>query len=123
MNAKKGRTVFISGPQGSGPPPPENHPDLCPSRPPRAHDIRVRRETGGRGGKTVTTAGPFFLTREEASSLLRSLKKKCSSGGTLKPADGPEKTPGWVLEIQGDQVDRILAELADLGYRGKRAGG
>ncbi len=120
MDAKKGRLVYSSGPSGSADVPPS--PGAAPgSEPAAAHDVRVRRETAGRGGKTVTTAGPFRLSRDDASGLLGRLKRLCGSGGTVKPAaDG---SAAFTLEVQGDHADRVLAELQKLGYRGKRAGG
>ncbi len=120
MDAKKGRLVYSSGPAGSGDVP------ATPGAPAASeaagkHDVRVRRETAGRGGKTVTTAGPFRLTRDDAAELLGRLKRLCGSGGTVKPAaDG---SAAYTLEVQGDHADRVLAALQKLGYRGKRAGG
>jgi predicted translation initiation factor SUI1 len=46
--------------------------------------------------------------------LATTLKQRCGTGGTVK--DG-------VIEIQGDQRERLAAELEDLGYRVKRLGG
>lgn len=77
-------------------------------------NVRVRRETNGRGGKTVTTIAGLALNQTELQSLLKDLKRVCGAGGALK--DG-------VLEIQGDQCDLILRELGRRGVRAKRAGG
>ncbi len=76
--------------------------------------VRVRRETGGRGGKTVTTITGLPLNETQLQELLRDLKRRCGTGGTLK--DG-------VLEIQGDHCDALVADLITLGYQAKRAGG
>ncbi len=75
---------------------------------------RVRRESKGRGGKTVTTISGVPLIAEELSALASALKKRCGCGGALK--DG-------VIEIQGDHVDLLLAELAARGFRAKKSGG
>jgi translation initiation factor 1 len=76
--------------------------------------VRVRRETKGRRGKTVTTVEGVPLRADELRELAGDLKRRCGSGGALK--DG-------VIEIQGDHCDVLVAELEQRGYRVKRAGG
>ncbi len=76
--------------------------------------VRVRRETKGRGGKTVTVVTGIPLADDQLKTLAGELKRRCGSGGTLK--DG-------VVEIQGDHAELLVAELAKRGYRVKRAGG
>jgi len=75
---------------------------------------RVRRETKGRGGKTVTTISGVPLVGEELKELASALKKRCGCGGALK--DG-------VIEIQGDHVELLLAELIRRGFKAKKSGG
>lgn len=75
---------------------------------------RVRRETAGRGGKTVTTISGLPLAEPALLELTKQLKQRCATGGHLR--DG-------VIEIQGDHRDRIMATLEQLGHRAKRAGG
>ena len=84
---------------------------------------RVRRETGGRGGKTVTVVTPLVLTRDDAAALLASWKKMCGGGGAMKTGRTREGGPCFELEIQGDHADRLLADLLAAGYKAKRAGG
>jgi translation initiation factor 1 len=93
------------------------------SLPPGEQDVRVRRESKGRGGKTVTVAAPLVLTRDDASSLLGEWKRLCGGGGALKAAKTPAGDPCFELEVQGDHADRIVAELVKAGYRAKRSGG
>jgi len=93
------------------------------SRPPAAQSPRVRREKGGRGGRTVTVAGPLVLARPEAETLLTAWKKVCGGGGALKEAETPDGSPAFELEVQGDHAERLLAELLRAGYKAKRAGG
>nr|WP_288452066.1 translation initiation factor Sui1 [uncultured Pseudomonas sp.] len=75
---------------------------------------RVRRETKGRGGKTVTTISGVPLAEEPLKELASALKKRCGCGGSLK--DG-------VIEIQGDHVELLLAELIKRGFKTKKSGG
>lgn len=75
---------------------------------------RVRRETKGRGGKTVTTVSGVPLAGEELKDLASALKKRCGCGGALK--DG-------VIEIQGDHVALLLDELIKRGFKAKKSGG
>jgi predicted translation initiation factor SUI1 len=84
----------------------------APSR--KGHTVRVGRETKGRRGKGVTTVSGLPLDETELRDLAGVLKQRCGTGGTVK--DG-------VIEIQGDQRDRISAELEKLGYKVKRSGG
>ena len=93
------------------------------SLPPSSQPVRVRREKGGRGGKTVTVAGPLVLVKEEATALLARWKKLCGTGGALKPGATPDGSAAFELEIQGDHADRLVAELVKAGYPAKRAGG
>jgi translation initiation factor 1 len=76
--------------------------------------VRVRRETRGRGGKTVTVVTGIPLPDDRLKELAGELKRRCGSGGTLK--DG-------VIEIQGDHAALLVAELAKKGFTAKRAGG
>jgi translation initiation factor 1 len=76
--------------------------------------VRVRRETGGRGGKTVTAIYGVPLPESKLKDLAGELKRLCGTGGTLK--DG-------TIEIQGDHRDRIVAALEQRGYTVKLAGG
>ncbi len=76
--------------------------------------VRVRRETQGRGGKTVTSISGVPLADTALSALASELKRRCGTGGTAK--DG-------VIEIQGDHRDLLIAELEQRGYTVKRAGG
>jgi len=74
--------------------------------------VEVRREKSGRGGKIVTTFKGIH--REEAESVLKELKLKCATGGTIK--DG-------ILELQGDKRDLAISVLEKIGYKPVRSGG
>ena len=72
--------------------------------------IRVATDKKRRAGKIVTVASGFQHTAETVASIAQTLKKKCGSGGTAKDNE---------IEIQGDHVEKVRAELARLGYRVK----
>ncbi|KXI30615.1 stress response translation initiation inhibitor YciH [Paraglaciecola hydrolytica] len=76
--------------------------------------IRIRRETKGRNGKGVTTISGFSLKDIELKELCTKLKKQCGTGGSVKEG---------VIEIQGDNRDKIKATLEQLGHTVKLAGG
>ena len=76
--------------------------------------VRVRRETQGRGGKTVTTVSGVGLAEDALRELAGELKRRCGTGGSVKD---------YVIEIQGDHRDTVVAELEKRGYTVKRAGG
>ena len=75
---------------------------------------RIRRESKGRGGKTVTTIAGLQLTQDELKTLTAELKKKCGCGGALKEG---------VIEIQGDRVELVMGELKLKGFGVKKVGG
>jgi protein-tyrosine phosphatase len=91
---------------------PEPPADKEPAKKPLA--AKVGRETAGRRGKGVTTVFDLPLDESGLRELGATLKQRCGTGGTVK--DGR-------IEIQGDQRERIVAELEKLGYKVKRVGG
>ncbi|MBW2431267.1 MAG: translation initiation factor Sui1 [Deltaproteobacteria bacterium] len=76
--------------------------------------IRVQRETKGRKGKTVTTASGFQINADDLKNFATQLKRRCGTGGSVK--DG-------VIIIQGDHRENLIAELKNLGFKAKIAGG
>jgi translation initiation factor 1 len=76
--------------------------------------IRVAREIAGRGGKGATVITGLPLTAAELEELAGKLKRSCGAGGAVR---------GDRIEIQGEHRDRLVAELAKLGFEAKRAGG
>src|SRR3954452_2854606 len=76
--------------------------------------VKVRREVGGRRGKTVTTVAGVPLDDAGLKELAGRLKKRCGVGGSVK--DG-------VIELQGDHRDVVLEVLRSLGYDVVLAGG
>ena len=76
--------------------------------------VRVSREVAGRGGKGVSVIRGLPLAQAALEELAARLKRLCGAGGAVR--DG-------AIEIQGEHRDRLVAELAKLGYDAKRAGG
>lgn len=76
--------------------------------------VRVGRETKGRKGKGMTVITGVPLHPDGLKDLAKKLKQKCGTGGTVK---------GRTIEIQGDHRDQLVAELEQLGYTVKKAGG
>ena len=76
--------------------------------------VRIRRETQGRKGKTVTAVYGLAPAGGEPSEAASSLKRRCGTGGSVK---------GGVIFIQGDHRDAIRDELQKAGYTVKLSGG
>ncbi len=77
--------------------------------------VDVRRETGNRGGKTVTVVDGFVgIGLPEKEQLTKKMRAACGCGGTVK--DG-------AIEIQGDQREKIAQILSAAGFRPVMAGG
>ena len=89
-------------------------PDRSPRAPRGDGIVRVRRETQGRGGKTVTTVSGVGLPDAELRELAGELKRRCGTGGSVKD---------YVIEIQGDHRDAVVQELERRGLTVKLAGG
>lgn len=68
----------------------------------------------GRNGKPVTIIEGFEGTEEELKQISKKIKTTLGIGGSEK--DG-------VIIIQGDNRDKIMQILQDLGYKTKRVGG
>ncbi|MEO6873519.1 MAG: translation initiation factor [Opitutaceae bacterium] len=77
--------------------------------------VDIRRETGNRGGKTVTVIDGFIgIGLPEKEQLAKKMRGACGCGGTVK--DG-------AIEIQGDQREKIAQILTEAGFRPVMAGG
>lgn len=76
--------------------------------------VRVRVESKGRRGKTVTTISGLGFSEDDLRELTVTLKRLCGAGGAVK--DG-------IVEVQGDHAATVLAELKKRGISAKRAGG
>lgn len=71
-------------------------------------------EKKGRNGKPVTLIEGFEGSDEELKMISKKIKTSLSIGGSEK--DG-------TIIIQGDNRDKIMKLLKDMGYKTKRVGG
>jgi translation initiation factor 1 len=84
------------------------------SLPPQQQTVYLHHESKGRGGKGVTLLKGLVLSETDINALAKSIKQACGSGGTVK---------NGVIEIQGEQREKIADVLRKLGYKVKIAGG
>ena len=75
---------------------------------PEKHQLHFAKEK--RRGKVVTIVKPFYLDKTALQELLKTLKKKLGTGGTIKDN---------TLEFQGDIPEPLRNHLEALGYRFK----
>ena len=99
-------------------PPPATKP-AAPAKPdapslPNDGVVRIFRERGNRGGKTVTVVRGLPERGPALEARAAELRRLCGAGGTLR--DG-------AIEVQGDHRERIAERLRALGYQVKLAGG
>ena len=76
--------------------------------------VRLERQTKGRKGAGVTLITGLPLADDALKKLAATLKARCGVGGAVK--DG-------VIELQGDQRDKLAPLLEAEGYTVRRAGG
>jgi translation initiation factor 1 len=76
---------------------------------PNKHQLHFAKEK--RRGKVVTIVKPFYLGKSDLQALLKTLKKKLGTGGTVKDDS---------LEFQGDIPDTLRKHLEALEYRFKK---
>ena len=79
---------------------------------PRDGVVRIFREKGQRGGKTVTVVRG--LPPRDLDAVASDLKRHCGAGGAAK---------NGAVEIQGDHREKVAARLTAQGYQVKLAGG
>lgn len=84
------------------------------SQSPHQQTVYLHRESKGRGGKGVSLVKNLQLSKKDMKKLAKQLKKACGSGGTVK---------NGMIEIQGEQREKIAKTLQNLGYTTKIAGG
>ncbi|MDQ6957221.1 MAG: translation initiation factor [Mariprofundaceae bacterium] len=81
---------------------------------PAKQGVRIRRESKGRGGKSVCVIVGLPLNNAELKVLQKKLKSQLGTGGAVK--DGS-------IEIQGDHREKLLQLLDKEGFKAKLSGG
>jgi len=76
---------------------------------PGKHQLHFTKEK--HRGKVVTIVKPFHLAKSDLQALLKTLKKKLGTGGTLKEDS---------LEFQGDIPEQVRKHLEALEYGFKK---
>jgi translation initiation factor 1 len=84
------------------------------SLPANQQTVYLHRESKGRGGKGVSLVKNLVLNEKDMKTLAKKLKQVCGTGGTVK---------NGMIEIQGEQREKIAEVLQKLGYKVKIAGG
>ena len=108
----KSRLVWTSDPEAAKRLREESAVEARVDQEPATQTIRVVIDRKRRAGKSVTVASGFQLTAASLGELAAGLKKRCGAGGTA--GDGE-------IEIQGDHLARVVAELERLGYRVRKS--
>lgn len=73
------------------------------------HQLHFAKEK--RRGKIVTIVKPFYLSSNDLKALLKTIKKKLGTGGTVKDDS---------LEFQGEVKENLHLQLEKLGYGFKK---
>lgn len=76
--------------------------------------IRIERQSKGRKGKGVMLVVGISPLEHDLKTIAKQLKSKMGQGGAVK--DG-------VIEIQGDDRDKLKAILESMNFKVKLAGG
>ena len=78
---------------------------------PNQQTLRISLDKKQRAGKKVTLISNFIGSEEDLIALSKTLKTKCSVGGSVKDGD---------ILLQGDFREKVAEILSSLGYKTKR---
>lgn len=73
----------------------------------KGRSVRVTLDSSGRKGKTVTLVTGLQHDPQTIENIAKQLKQYCGAGGTVK--DG-------VIEVQGDQMEKVKEKLRSMDY-------
>lgn len=100
---------------GLPPGPPDPPAGSVKAKPRNRGRVDILRQTGSRGGKTVTVITHFVgIGQPEKERLAKQMQKECGVGGTVKEGR---------IEIQGDKRTEVARILTEAGFRPVFAGG
>jgi translation initiation factor 1 len=86
---------------------------VAPAAPAGDGIVRVSRQSKGRGGKVVTLVHGLALDAAALAALAKRLRSACGAGGTVDQG---------VVELQGDQRERVAAWLQGEGFVVRQVG-
>lgn len=109
MNKRKGGIVYSTNPDYK-----YDQEEEIETLEPRAQQLRIWLEKGGRGGKVASVVKGFVGNNNDLKELAALLKSKLGTGGSAKDGE---------IIIQGDHRDKILTILSSRGYQVKKSGG
>ena len=72
---------------------------------PSKHRLHFAKEK--RRGKVVTVVKPFFIPKDELNTLLKNIKKRLGTGGTIRDNS---------MEFQGDIASNLKGILKEFGF-------
>ena len=75
--------------------------------PPEKQKLQIRTEKRKKGKVVTQLIGLKVSDPEQLKEFLRNLKNECGTGGKIE---------GEIIEIQGDQVEKLSSILAAQGY-------
>ena len=79
--------------------------------PPGQQVLRVKLDSSGRAGKTVTLVSGFVGKPDDLEALAKRLKTICGTGGSVKEGE---------ILIQGDVRQKLVDILLKEGYRARK---
>ena len=82
--------------------------------PPQQQQLKVWIDRKRRKGKEVTLITGFVGQEDDLKALGKTLKTKCGVGGSAKDGE---------VIVQGNQREKVVALLVEMGYKAKKAGG
>ncbi|MDA3967334.1 MULTISPECIES: translation initiation factor [Helicobacter] len=78
------------------------------------HSYTIWANAQKNGGKDIVVCGIFYENKESLEVILKDIKKKLATGGCIK-----EQKDGYILELQGKNVDKIKEILKNNKFKFK----